>query len=286
MTVLVPPPRVQFWFRAVGRRVDPEYRPWVAEQINDPRFRRKRLGPSLVIFFGLIFVPQTLFALVDHSTFRLIPPAVLLVALAVSALVTRNRQMPASTRQRLLAYHGVTADGQAVQPISAWAANPLGKTGLALLTAQVLIFSSGVAVAADRIVAQQACHRVPADQMAALAAAVGQPVPAAAAAFGAPAPIVPAGSRLLYPREADGSFGGLRYAAAYVRSPDGRLLGPAVWRLDDLNMLIPVGSHTISAQDRLARTITPTLGYSFAERGTAPADPAIRTAADCAQAAR
>jgi hypothetical protein len=60
VTVSVPPPRARFWFMAVGKRVAPEYRPWVAEQLADPRFLRRRLGSSLVVPTVLVVVPQAL----------------------------------------------------------------------------------------------------------------------------------------------------------------------------------------------------------------------------------
>lgn len=189
--------------------------------------------------------------------------------------------MPEAARRRLLAYHGVTADGRLVEPISAWGANPLGKVGFALLCAQLLVFSSGVVVAADQITARRACQSLPAADFAALSAAVGVPSPKEAAAFGAPDPIVPAGTPLVAARQARERTLGYRFAAAYVGDSTGRLLGPAVWRLDGPGRA-PVGDNDISAQDFLARKITPSLGFG----GTSPIDPGPDAARSCASAAR
>lgn len=283
MTVRVPPRSTRFWFRAVGKRVDPLYRPWVAKEIADPQFLRKRLPASLVVPFGLVVVPQGLFAVAVHSRLLLITPVVVVVVFSVLVAVNRNRALSEADRRRLLAYHGVTADGTLVEPVSFRPANPLGKIGLALLCAQVLVFSSGVAVAADRITAQRACHVLPAADLAALSAVVGQAVPVAATGFGAPAPIVAPGSRLVAAREVDTGFLGLRYVAAYVPGPSGRLIGPAVWRIIDANTVLNPGTAvSVDAQDFLARQITPDTGYG----GSQPGDPQLDQARDCARAAR
>jgi len=279
VSVAVPPAGARFWFWAVGKRLDPLYRPWVAQQITDPRFLRKRAPGSLIVPLVAYVVPQALFAGAAHSRLRLVAVGAVALFLVAAAVVNATRQMPAAARQRLLAHHGVTADGRLVDPVSAWAGNPLGKAGLALFSAQVLIFSSGLAVAADRITAQRACKPVPASDLAALEAVVGLPAPTKA--FGATDPVVARGSRLLAARLVVAKPFRLRYAAAYVRTRTGRIVGPAVWRLDD-GRLLPVVTDNISAQDALARTITPSTGYG----GTSPDDPALKQARDCARAAR
>lgn len=281
VTVLVPPPRTRFWFWSVGVRLAPEYRPWVAQQIASPGYPRRRLWPSLALQTVLVVIPQTALALAAHSRLRLIAPGALIVLYAV--VVVRSKTLPQAARRRLLAYHGVAADGTLRDPVSARLTNPLGKAGIVLLSAQVLIFSSGVAVAADRIAARRACHLLPAADMAALAAAVGQPVPTAATAFGAPDPIVAPGTPLVAAREVDGGLDGVHFAAAYARDPSGRIVGPAVWRIiDPATILNPGARPDVGAQDTLARQITPNTGYGF----NSPEDPALAKARDCAKAAR
>lgn len=283
MTARVPPSGQRFLFRAVGKRVDPEYRAWVAQELADPLFLRSRIPASLVLPFALVVVPQTLLALAEHSRLRLVLPAVVLGVVAVSVVVNRNRTLSEVSCRRLLAYHGVTADGMLVEPISFRAANPLGTIGIVLFFVQVLVFSSGIAVAADRIAAERACHVPPAADLAALSAAIGRPVPAMAAGFGAPAPVVPPGTRLVAAREVHTGFRGLRYVAAYVPGPSGRLLGPAVWRVaDPHSVLNPEATIDVGAQDFPARQITPDIGYGGSQRG----DRQLDQARDCARAAR
>lgn len=277
MTVRVPPPRTRLWFWATGTRLDPEYRPWVAQQILDPAYLRRRRWPSLAFQAALIVIPQGLLALAAGSRYRLLIPAALVVVFV--AVAFRRKPMSDGARHRLLAYHGVTAEGTVREPLSFWAGNPLGKTGLVLLTMQVLIFSSGIAYAADQIIGRRACRVLPAAHAAALAAVVGQPAPSAA--YG-PEPAVAAGAPLIAAREVDSVLPGISYAAAYARDRTGRLLGPAVWRIIDPNALGPSPTVDVSAQNAQARRITPSTNHGSSN----PEDPAVGTARACARAAR
>ena len=284
MDVLVPPKKTRLRFWGFGFRLAPEYRPWVAQQITRPDYMRKRLWGLLGVQSAFVIVPQALLTIGDHNPFRLGLVAALVVFWTGYALVgtRRPKAMTEATRRRLLAYHGVTADGTLTTPVSALDGNPLGRVGLALLCAQVLVLSSGVAVAADRISEQRACHVPPAEDAAALAAAVGVPAPGGGG-FGDPAPLVAQGTPLVAAREVDTGLRGMRFVAAYVPDTSGRLLGPAVWRvLDPGTYLNPQPTPDISAHDSLARQITPSTGYGW----STPENPAIKKARDCARAAR
>lgn len=282
MRVEEPPGSARFWFRAVGKRVEPRYRPWVAQELAHPRFHRRRMPASLAVPVGLVIVPQGLIALAGHSVLRMIPVAVMTVCLAGGVVFNWNRGLPDGARARALAYQGATADGRAVAPAPFWTTSPIGKAGLAVFAAQILVFSTGVAVAATTITLRRGCLSASAADVAAVAADVGRPLPPQAAGFG-PAPVVPPGSPLRYAREVRTPFRGTRYFAAYVRGPSGRLLGPATWRVIDPDATLNPGHGVyVGAQDPLARTITPGIGYG----GTQPADPGPGQARDCARAAR
>jgi hypothetical protein len=285
VTVTIPPTRTRFWFWAVGKRPEPLYRPWVAVQIARPDYTSRRLLPVLVIQTVFYVIPQTLLALAAHSRLRLIVPLVILgfnMAYAI-ALTSKRKPLREATRNRLLAYYGVTCDGKLVPPVSAWSANPLGRTGLALLMAQILVFSSGVAVAADMFVTQRACKVPRPADLAALSAAVGQSVLGLPAGSGAFTPIVAPGTRLLDAREVDTALPNVRYVAAYLTGPSGHLLGPAVWRIiDPLTYLNPGNAISVDARDSLARQITPTTGYGSSQ----PVDPELDQTRDCAESAR
>jgi hypothetical protein len=280
-----PPSTTRFWFWTLGRRVDPLYRPWVAEQIADPRFLRRRLGPLIAMQVVLIVIPQTLLAWSDHSRLRLLLPAGLLLVYAVSAgiVLARRKPLSPSAMRRLLAYHGVTADGQVVAPLSAFDVSPLGRTGFVLLCAQLVVFATGAVIVTDHVVTARSCHRLAAANATALAAVVGEPVETAAAGFGDPAPIVPPGTPLLAAREVDTPLRGVHFVAGYVRDATGSLVGPAVWRLiDPLTQLNPTDTPGVSAWNELGRQITPSTGYG----STTPEDPAVERARECAKAAR
>lgn len=144
-----PPPTTRFLFWTMGRRVPPEHRAWVAEQLARPDYSRRRLWPSLA-FQVLVLVAPVSSALVGRSPLRLVLPALVVAFDVVTVLVVlgRRRPLPEARRRQLLAYHGVTAGGALAPPASLWDTNPLGKAGVVLLSAQVLLFSCGVAVAA------------------------------------------------------------------------------------------------------------------------------------------
>jgi hypothetical protein len=279
----VPPPTARFWFWAFGRRVDPLYRPWVAQQITDPRYFRRRLGPAIVLQVVLIVIPQTLLAVSADSRVRLLFPAGLLLFYGAYAGVVLAGRKPLSpgAQRRLLAYHGVTADGQVVTPASAFDISPLGRTGFVLLCAQLVVFVTGAVIVTDHVVTARSCHAVGAEDASALAGFVGEP--AVTTGFGAPAPVVQPGTPLVAAREVDSVLEGVHYVAAYVHAAQGRLAGPAVWRIiDPRTQLNPSETPAVSAWSDLARQITPSTGYGF----TTPEDPLVERARDCAKAAR
>ncbi|MGZ6826836.1 MAG: hypothetical protein ACXVGH_08580 [Mycobacteriales bacterium] len=282
-----PPPRVsRFLFWAVGRRVPPEHRPWVAEQLARPDYRRRRMLP-LLGWQSLVLVGPL------ASNLRLSgAPSVLVLAatggvlaldlVLLSVLLRWRPELSDRERRLLLAYHGVTADGALAPPTSAWDTNPLGRVGTALLAVQVLVLASGVAVVVDVVSARRGCHLPAAAVVLALDDAVGRPGPTAAAPFGDPPSIALPGARLSSARQVDTVFSGVHVLAGYVRDRSGGLLGPAAWRvIDPLSPLNPTTRSSISADDALARAITPTLGYTTA----VPADPAVARAGECARAA-
>jgi hypothetical protein len=285
VTATAPPPTTRFWFWAFGRRVEPLYRPWVAEQLADPRFFRRRLGPVIGLQVLLIVIPQTLLAWSDHSRLRLLLPAGLLLFYGAYAGIVLARRKPLSplAARRLLAYHGVTADGQVVPPVSAFDVSPRGRTGVVQLCAQLVVFATGAVIVTDHIVTVRSCHRLSAADSTALAAFIGEPVRTAAARFGDPAPLVRPGTPLLAAREVDTPLRGVHFVAGYVRDATGRLVGPAVWRLiDPVTQLNPSETPAVSAWNALGRQITPSTGYG----SSTPEDPAVERARECAKAAR
>lgn len=279
MEVVRPPAAARLRFWVLGLRVQPQHRPWVAEQITDPRFGWRACSRVLLLQLVLVVAPQTALALAEHSRVRLLIVAFVGLCLLI-ALVFR-RPMTAAQRDRLLAYHGVTASGALRPPVSmlgTLGTNPLGRAGLVLLSAQVLLFSSGVAVAVDMISEQRRCKPVSAADLVALVIVLGKPQPGG---FG-PAPLVPAGSALVAARRVDSPLAGLHFVGAYVRTPTGALLGPAVWRVIEPGGVFAARSLSLDAQDGLARQLTPSTGYG----GSSPTDPALRTARACARAAK
>lgn len=271
---LVPPlgRRLRFWLFA--GRVDPEYRPWVAQQIVDPRYRRRRaLGAAGIQLF--VVLTQLGLALQHHDRWYFLAPALLLVLMAVS--LASARPLKPEQTARLLAYYGVTASGDLREPASWKTLNPLGTDGLVLLMCQVLLFASGGAVVLDHYTAHDRCRSVTPADAAALQALVGKPVP-----YGyGDVPLVPEGARLKHVRRVD-FFGEVRFVAAYVEDPrSGHDLGPAVWQVVDPVYPAFAGQPqvSISASDLLARSITPAVGYSI----NPSADRLIEKARSCAR---
>lgn len=283
-----PPPALsRFLFWAVGRRVQPEHRPWVAEQLASPDYKRRRLLPLLGWQVLVLVGPVTSDLRLSGGSRVLLLAAtggVLVFDLVfLSVLLRRRPRLTDRERRLLLAYHGVTADGAIAPTASAWDTNPLGRAGTALLAVQVLVLGSGVAVVVDDVSARRACHVPAAAVVLALDEAVGRPGPTAGVPFGdPPSPALP-GARLSSVRQVDTGVSGVHVLAGYVRDRSGVLLGPAAWRvIDPFSPLDLTGVVDISAYDALARAITPTLGYTVAE----PVDPAVARAAGCARRAR
>jgi hypothetical protein len=186
------------------------------------------------------------------------------------------RRMSASQHAQALAYHGVRADGSLCKPGPALGTNPLGRVGLALLMAQVMLVASGGAVIYEEVSARHRCEPLPAAVSAALTSELGQPAPGGAASA------APVGSVLVAARLVRTQLAEVSYVAGYVRSPDGRVLGPAVWRAIEPGGVFPTTTVDITAFDPVAPSLTPRTGY-----GTmTPQDSRIGAARDCARDAR
>jgi hypothetical protein len=288
MPVVVPPPSLRRRFALLGQRLPPVYRPWVFTQITAPGYQARRTYWLLLIQVLFVVLPQTLIAVAAHSVARAVLPLAVLLLFALLAAWTRFRPSEAQQR-RLLAYHGLTADGRLVEPVSPWSENPLGKSGLAVLTAQLVVFASGVTVAADRVVKEHDCKPVPASSLAALTKVMGVPRPGPPGRLSIPgfpaepAPAdVEAGSPALFARQVDTYLAGLHYVSAYVRDRDGRLLGPAVWRIIEPNTTFNVPQVDVSALDDKARSLTPSTGASL----SSGRDPLLGKARSCARWAK
>jgi hypothetical protein len=240
------------------------------------------LGPAIALQVVLVVIPQTLLALSADNGIRLWFPAGLLlfyVGYAGIVLVRRKPLSPGAQR-RLLAYHGVTADGRVVAPVSAFDLSPLGRTGFVLLCAQLVVFVTGAVIVTDHVVKVRSCHPLAAANEAALTAYVG--LPPVASGFGRPAAIVQPGTPLVAAREVDSVLEGVHFVAAFVPAATGGLAGPAVWRIiDPGTQLNPSGTPAVSAWSGLARQITPSTGYGY----NTPEDPIVDRARDCATAA-
>ena len=266
--------RWRFWL--LSRRMPLEYRPWVVVQVLDPGFAARKIRTLMVLQLALIVVPQGLLALASGNGWRWITPAVVLTLVVVMRLA--SKPLTRRGQDQLLAYHGVTRQGELREPVSAWVSSPLSKWGVALFAAQVLLVTAGIGVAVDITKERNRCKPVPADEMAALLPLLGKPgVPG----FG-PVPLAPEGSTLLHARRVNTYISNLHYLAADVRRPDGSVVGPAVWRVITPGDLFHPNGLEIHAQDGLARSLTPSTGYGS---GT-PADPLLGKARDCVEDAR
>src|SRR3954463_1030293 len=96
VTVVVPPRGTRWRFWAIGTRVDPMYRPWVAEQITQPDYARRRLWPTIALQTVLIIIPQTLLAIAAHSRLRLTAPVLLIAFYSIYVVVVMLRPRPMS----------------------------------------------------------------------------------------------------------------------------------------------------------------------------------------------
>lgn len=252
--VVVPPRSTRLWFWVFGRRLEPLYRPWVAAQVTQPGYARRRVTGSAVLQLGLVVIPQL--ALHSNGYSRLFFGA-LAVFWIVLPLVRRPLR-PAEVA-RLLAYYGVTADGQIRTPTSALSLTPFGRDGFVLLIAQILLVATGGAVVFDHLEARSHCHSASQQALARLDGLLGQPSPVQG--FN-PDPSVPAGAHLIRAKQVDLEFGGITYLAAYARVPGRRDVGPGVWRVIAPGGVFPVHEITVSSENDAARAMTPSLGFS------------------------
>lgn len=252
--MVVPPRLIRLRFWSLGWRVEPRYRPWVAEQVTHPHFtRRKALGMTWLLLF---WVPAGLLAVFGEAQWLLLIGP---IAVLFGAGLQARRPLPSAQVSRLLAYHGVTSDGRLVEPRSAWLLypQPFGRAGLALFVAQLLLVCSGGAVLFDHYTAVDRCRSVPADTTDALRAALGRQVlndPQPSQTLGVGATL----SRL---REVRTTFPGIVFVGARATASDGRDLGAAVWRVILPGATFRLGQAAIDAGNDLAHQLTPSTGY-------------------------
>jgi hypothetical protein len=231
--VVVPPRSTRLWFWVLGRRLEPLYRPWVAAQVVLPGYARRRLAGSAVVQLGLVVLPQL--ALHSKGYYRLFIAAVGLFWLVLPLV---RRPLKPSEVARLLAYYGVTADGQITSPVSAWSLTPFGRDGFVLLIAQILLVATGGAVAFDHLEARSHCHSASPQALARLDGLLGQASPVQG--FN-PAPSVPTGVRLVGAKQVDLGLEGITYLAAYAKVPGRPDVGPGVWRGNEVGAVSPPG---------------------------------------------
>lgn len=256
--------RVRFWL--LGWRVEPLWRPWVAEQITHPRYLLRRQASIGALQLLFIAVPQLLLAVSDGGWWRLLIPAILLVAMLAPLLATR-RQQELQTR-KLLAFHGVTADGQLREPISAWqlmgySSSTFTPVVTTLLVAQFVLVVTGGAIVVNHYTSPNRCQQVPADVVDKIEDALGRTL-----LPGAPSSTPPlfTDGRLRAAQRVDSGLDGLYFVAAYADGAPGDLARqPAVWRVIEPGGALPVPELNISAEGNPARSLTPTIGFSSGE---------------------
>jgi hypothetical protein len=110
LSFATPPLRLQLTFWLTGRRLRHPYREWVARQLLSRAYRWRRLLAVLVIA-QVFFLPSVLYAVSSGSWSPIIGPATFVAFMGTQAYVCART--PA-----VLAYYGVTADGQLVEPIT------------------------------------------------------------------------------------------------------------------------------------------------------------------------
>jgi uncharacterized membrane protein len=257
-----------------SRRLAPEYRPWVAAQLLDPHFLRNRWRWVAVIQLLLVVIPQSLLAVFNRSWWNLV--AVVIALLLVLGAVASRRRLTAAQLRTLLAHHGVTAAGEAVEPVALHDHNPFGVTGAVLLTAQVTLAAVGIGVVVDHYTAADRCRVPSPEAVAAVQALLGVP-----SVTGEPlSPLVLGGERLVGARAVGSGLRGTTYLAAKLKDPAGpRSVGPAVWRIVTPGGALQVPSLQVSAADLLAREVTPSSGYSIESRN----EPLLEKARGCSR---
>ena len=262
----------------LGRRLRPEHRPWVAAQITAPSFASKRTRGILPMQVLFIVVPQLLIAATTGSWLNLLIAGFGLVGFGLAVVLFRE-SLTADQTRRLLAHHGVTADGALVQPVSLWQTSRLGRSATALLAVSILVLGTGVIVVGDHFVSPDRCRSVSAVQVAAVEALLGQTM-----VQGGPAsPPLFQGAQLQHAQRVDGGLAGMSYLSAYVSgTPGADRVGPAVWRILEPGGALPVQRIDVSAVDLPAQELTPTAGYST----STPPEPLVAKARRCARDVR
>ena len=277
MPAPIPPPSARRAFWVLGRRLAPEHRPWVAEQITAPDYARRRMRSVLGLQVVLIVLPQLLLAVTVGSRLNLGVAAVTLVAFVVVAAVTR-RGLTSTETARLLAHHGVTAGGEVVPPTSAWDASWLSPAAAGLLVVLLVVLISGIVVVADRYLSPDRCRVASDPEVAAVEALLGRTM----LQGGPPSPPLFEGARLERAQRVETGLEGVSYVAAEVRGTrSAGLVGPAVWRVIVPGGVFPVTEVDVSAADQLARALTPVAGYST----STPPDRLVQQAHECAREA-
>ena len=154
-----------------GRRVEPQWRPWVAERVTRPGYLLRRQGTVFAIQLVLVVIPQLLLSLADERPWRrIVFSAILGVAFAIGVLGARRK--PEMQVVRLLAYYRVTADGRPREPVSAWRlmgySSPISTPAVSgLLVAQFVMLASGAAIVLNHYTSPGRCQTAPAGSIGA-----------------------------------------------------------------------------------------------------------------------
>lgn len=207
--------RLRFWF--LSRRLDAPNRPWVAEQLQDPLYARRRARYQL-----LVLLPAMALLLSSRRGQPWHLGLILLGALIVALPALLARPVKPHLVARLLAYHGATADGRAVTPVASRNLMPRGMLVLTTFYTATLVLVVGAYVVVDHLDDPARCHAVDAADLAAINGFVGVPNPNAVQ----PERVVPRGSVLRHPRSVRSLRDGYVYVAASVDR-----VGPAVWEV-------------------------------------------------------
>ena len=214
--------RARFWL--LGMRVPDEHRPWAAAALLAPDHLARRRRMVLALHVPLIVLPQLLVALLLRSWFNLALAALALVAF-VGASQLRALSPTRAERARLLAHHGVTPDGQLVEPVSMWRAQGVSPAASALLVVIVLVLGTGTVVAADHHVSPDRCRAAPEAHVAAVEPLLGR----TELQGGSSSPPLFTGATLRDAQQVRSTFDGVVYLAGHVSGAPGEPV--AVWRV-------------------------------------------------------
>ena len=276
--IVVPPRRTRLRFWLFPYRLRPLYRPWVAQQLTAPGYLRQAQRRQQLLVACLIFFPQAALAVAYRDPMPLVAPGAFLVVYLTGLALSRGTEAANLQLRRLLAYHGVTADGRLVAP-STWRHNvslePFGKLGTVLVVAQMTLLAIGGAAVIDQY--PDRCRQVPAAYRTAIEKEIGRVV------FG-DQPVAPEavpGTRL----DASRMIRTGRVVAYVAGSVNGRI---GIWRVFDLRGVVEDGNQAAVLRGQLVSVspvgaesglLTPALGY------TSDPDPRITRVRDCTRSA-